>query len=135
MNFDLSYFYALVKDILTTPSPSGYTKAVVEKIQDYAMNLGLETEKSTKGNLIITFPGTDTSKTLGLSAHVDTLGLMVRSINSDGTLRVTSIGGNQFMTLLGEYCLVHTRQNKQYTGTVLSTAPASHVYEECSKTG
>lgn len=105
------------------------------KIATYAKELGLSAVKSNKGNLIVTFEGLDSTKVLGLSAHVDTLGLMVRSISADGTLRLTSIGGNQMMTLLGEYCTVHTRDGKAYTGTILSLAPASHVYEDCGKKG
>lgn len=135
MNFDYSYFYSLAQDILTTPSPSGYTHVVIEKIKNYAKELGLSVTKSNKGNLIVTLEGLDSNKELGLSAHVDTLGLMVRSISSDGTLRLTSIGGNQMMTLLGEYCTVHTRNGSKYTGTILSLAPASHVYEDCGKKG
>ena len=135
MNFNNDYFQHISKQILTTPSPSGFTKGVIEKIEGFAQELGLETKKTNKGNLLVTFKGQSSEKTLGVSAHVDTLGLMVRSINADGTLRVTSIGGNQPMSLNGEYCVVHTRSNKTYSGTVLSTAPASHVYENNDKAG
>ncbi len=135
MTFNLDYFKAVATTILTTPSPSGFTHEVVNKIQTLAQELGLETQKTNKGNLLVTLKGENQAKTLGLSAHVDTLGLMVRSINSDGTLRVTSIGGNQPMSLISEYCTVHTRNEKTYTGTVLSTSPASHVYEDNNKKG
>ena len=130
MSFDQSYFYSLVKDILTTPSPSGYTHHVIEKIAQYSNELGLSYHKTNKGNLIIEFPGIHSNQTLALAAHVDTLGLMVRSINHDGTLNLTSIGGNQMMTLQGEYCQIHTRNNTTYTGTILSTTPSAHVYQE-----
>ena len=45
MNFDHSYFYSLATDILMTPSPSGYTQAVIEKIATYAKELGLSAVK------------------------------------------------------------------------------------------
>ena len=45
MSFDQSYFYSLVKDILTTPSPSGYTHHVIEKIAQYSNELGLSYHK------------------------------------------------------------------------------------------
>ena len=64
MNFDHSYFYSLATDILMTPSPSGYTQAVIEKIATYATALGLSAIKSTKGNLIVTFEGLDSTKVL-----------------------------------------------------------------------
>lgn len=135
MQFDHSYFYDLALDILTTPSPSGFTHDIVSKIGKYSQEIGLQTTKTNKGNLIINFEGKDPSKTLALSAHVDSLGLMVRSINSNGTLNITSIGGNQPMTLNGEYCTIHTRSKKTYTGTILSISPASHVYEDAGKKG
>jgi len=135
LKYDLDYFHKLATDILTTPSPSGFTHLVINKIQQYAHDLELHCYQTKKGNLIIEFDGIHPEKTVALSAHVDTLGLMVRSINADGTLKVVSIGGNQPMTLQGEYCLVHTRNQKTYTGTILSNAPAAHVYENNNKAG
>ncbi len=135
MNFNLDYFKDVTTSILSTPIPSGFTSTVINIIDDLALDLGLETQKTNKGNLLIKFKGKNADQTLGLSAHVDTLGLMVRSINADATLRVTSIGGNQPMSLIGEYCTVHTRSNQTYTGTILSTSPASHVYEDNNKVG
>ena len=135
MQYDLSYFHNLATNILTTPSPSGFTHLVIDKIQHYAHDLKLHNYQTKKGNLIIEFNGINPEKTVALSAHVDTLGLMVRSINTDGTLNVVSIGGNQPMTLQGEYCIIHTRNQKTYTGTILSNAPASHVYEANNKAG
>ncbi len=37
---------------------------------------------------------------------MDTLGLMVRSIKSDGTLAFTNVGGPIIPTLDGEYCRI-----------------------------
>lgn len=130
MSFDSVYFNELASHILTTPSPSGFTHVVIDLIEQYAHDLSLQTYKTNKGNLVVSFDGINQDKTIGLSAHVDTLGLMVRSINGDGTLNVVSIGGNQPMTLQGEYCVIHTRDQKTYTGTILSNAPASHVFED-----
>lgn len=67
---------------------------------------------------------------IGLSAHVDTLGAMVRSISNEGKLKITNIGGSIIPTLDGEYCTIRTRDGKLYTGTFLSTSPAAHVFED-----
>jgi putative aminopeptidase FrvX len=72
------------------------------------------------------------TQTRGLSAHVDTLGLMVRSINSDGTLALTKLGGPLTPTLDGEYCDIITRDEKIYTGTILSNTPSIHVFPDAS---
>lgn len=119
------------KKILNIPSPSGFTENVINQIKDDIEALGYETSRTKKGNLIINVSGR-TKKVLGLSGHVDTLGAMVRSINSDGTLKFTTIGGPIWPTLDGEYCTVRTRDNMDYQGTFLSTSPSSHVYKEAS---
>ena len=63
---------------------------------------------------------------------MDTLGLMVRSIKSDGKLAFTRIGGPMLPTLDGEYCRILTREGKIYTGTILSTTPAAHVFPDAT---
>jgi putative aminopeptidase FrvX len=72
------------------------------------------------------------SKTVGISAHVDTLGLVVRGYKSDGTLSFSQVGGPVMPTLDGEYCKIYTRWGAVYSGTILSNAPASHVYDDAS---
>jgi len=129
MKLDRNYILELAKEILMIPSPSGYSIEIVPRIKEEALKYGLEVEKTKKGNLIITYNGT-TDYTVGLSVHVDTLGAMVRSISSDGSLKFTSIGGPIWPTLDGEYCTVKTREGKSYTGTFLSTSPAAHVYKD-----
>lgn len=130
MNIDNTYLLNCLTDILSTPSPSGYTKDVIEKVKTYVQAFGLECELTNKGCLVVDIPSENSEYTTCLSAHVDTLGLMVRSITESGDLRVVEIGGNQFTSLDSEYCTIHTRSGKNYTGTVVSTSPASHVYED-----
>lgn len=131
MKIDQQYILNLAKEILMIPSPSGYTKEIIERIELEATRFNLPFIKTKKGNLIITVEG-KTKKTLGLSVHVDTLGAMVRSITPNGYLKFTSIGGPTWPTLDGEYCTIRTRDGKNYTGTFLSSSPASHVYKDAS---
>jgi len=125
----IEYILEFAKKILSIPSPSGYTKDVIEYVDTEAKKLGYLTEHSKKGNLIITVPGKE-NFVLGLSGHVDTLGAMVRSITESGTLKFTPIGGPIWPTLDGEYCQIRTRDDLTYTGTFLSTSPAVHVYKD-----
>lgn len=120
------------KTLLAQDSPSGFTARAVDRAEALARELGYETQRSRKGNLTILIPGRDHSKTVGLCAHVDTLGLMVRSITADGRLLVTRIGGPLMPTLDGEYCRIYTRKGQVYTGTVLSLSPAAHVEDDAA---
>lgn len=122
----------LLVDLLEINSPTGYTKNIINFLSDKIDDIGYESERSPKGNLIVSVEGKDKNTTRGLSAHVDTLGLMVRSINSDGTLSLTKLGGPLTPTLDGEYCEVIARNGKIYTGTILSTSSSIHVYKDAS---
>lgn len=129
-NIDKEFTLKVAQDILTIHSPTGYTKDAIDKIEQYVNDLGYPSEKTLKGNLLVEIDGEDNDYTVGLSAHTDTLGLMVRSIDSDGGLNFTVLGGPILNTYDGEYCTVITRDNKRYTGTVLSKSPSVHVYED-----
>ena len=126
-NLDLKLF----EQIMNIPSPTGYTNKITSFLEEYINELGYKTYKNKKGNLIVEVKG-ESSYTIGLSAHVDTLGLMVRSIRGDGNLNFTKLGGPILATYDGEYCTVHTRDNKKYSGTILSTSPSVHVYPDAS---
>lgn len=119
-------------ELLSINSPTGYTKNATDFLKETIEEMGYNTKNTPKGNLIVHVDGQDTNQTRGLSAHVDTLGLMVRSINSDGTLSLTKLGGPLTPTLDGEYCEIITRDGKVYTGTILSKSPSIHVYKDAS---
>lgn len=133
MNFDINYLKEIANNIFNTPSPTGYTIEAITLIKKIVEELGYEASISNKGNLIVTVEGIDNTKTVATSAHVDTLGLMVRSIKGNGTLAVTNIGGPLIPSLDGEYCTIMTRDGKRYTGTILSTSPSVHVFKDATK--
>lgn len=130
MNKD--YVLNFAKELLQIDSPSGYTKKAISFVEQEATSLGYETSKSEKGNLLIYVKGKSSEKTVGYCAHCDTLGLMVRSIKPNGFLALTKVGGPIVPTLDGEYCQIYTRDQRVYTGTILNTSPAIHVYPDAA---
>ncbi|WP_271812685.1 M42 family metallopeptidase [Clostridium beijerinckii] len=126
------YVLDVAKEILEFDSPTGFCFEIIDKIRDIVKELGYSFETTNKGCGIITIKGKSDEKILGLSAHLDTLGAMVRSITSDGKIKFTLLGGPIVPTLDSEYCTIRTREGKKYTGTFLSTSPAVHVFEDSS---
>lgn len=142
--------------LLAIDSPSGFTKKATDYILEFAEALGYPAYRTNLGNVYVTIEGAiqpahDSANTLpsftetdltdemvsptgavALSAHVDTLGLMVRSITADGQLLVSPVGSPIFPTLDGEYCRIYTMNGNIYTGTILSLSPAIHVYNDAS---
>ena len=121
-----------LEELLIINSPTGYTKDAIDFLRESIEELGFKTTTTPKGNLMVKVEGQDSTITRGLSAHVDTLGLMVRSINADGTLALTKLGGPLTPTLDGEYCEIITRDGQLYTGTILSKSPSIHVFKDAA---
>ncbi|GJM78477.1 aminopeptidase [Paenibacillus sp. HMSSN-139] len=119
-----------MKTLLDTPSPSGFTHGIMSLIAREAEALGVPCSFNEKGGALLTLPGRDSSRRIALSAHVDTLGAMVRAVRPNGTLAITSVGGFMMHSIENEYCQIHTRSGRVYTGTILSTHPSVHVYSD-----
>ncbi|WP_159883562.1 M42 family metallopeptidase [Paenibacillus puerhi] len=124
------YIIRLLKRLLETPSPTGYCGTIMRLIREEAEQLGFTMAYTPKGNGIIAVEGADQGPAIGISAHVDTLGAMVRAVKPGGTLRFTLIGGYMLGSVENEYCVVHTRDGRAYTGTVLTNKPSVHVFTD-----
>lgn len=93
MKFDLNSTIFVMRKYLDIPSPTGYTDiAVLECKKDFE-KLGLECNLTKKGCLIATLQGEDDENQVTVSAHMDTLGAMVKEITSDGKRKYHKIGG------------------------------------------
>lgn len=123
----------LIKQIVTIPSPSGFTDKVIQFVEDHLHHLGVETRRNRKGGLIATLLGTNTSKHRMLTAHVDTLGAMVKEVKSNGRLRLDLIGGFNYNSIEGEYCDIHTSSGETITGTILMHQTSVHVYRDAGE--
>ena len=132
MVFPAGYFKDTLCQILAIDSPSGYTEGVVRKLEACLGEMGYGCRRTLKGNLVADIPGKNGAGTVGISAHADTLGLVVRGYNPDGSLSFSQVGGAILPTLDGEYCTVYTRWGGRYTGTILSKSPAAHVFKNAS---
>ncbi|WP_121614097.1 M42 family metallopeptidase [Mesobacillus foraminis] len=123
----------LLKDLVSIPSPSGNTSEVISFVENYLKELGVHTERNRKGGLIATLPGEDEQHHRMLTAHVDTLGAMVKEIKPSGRLKLDLIGGFKFNSIEGEYCEIETSAGQRFTGTILMHQTSVHVYKDAGK--
>ena len=118
--------------LLNIESPTGNTAAAIEYVEHEFKKLGLQTHKTPKGALVASIKGT-LDDALTLSAHVDTLGAMVKEIKPNGMLKLTQLGGYAWPTIEGEYVTINNGRKQLATGTVLTIVASSHVHG--AKTG
>jgi len=123
----------LISDLVSIPSPSGNTYEVITFVEKFLAEQQIKTYRNRKGGLIATIEGKDSSKHRMLTAHVDTLGAMVKEVKSNGRLRIDLIGGFKYNSIEGEYCQIETSSGKIYTGTILMHQTSVHVYKDAGK--
>ncbi|MCY8579985.1 M42 family metallopeptidase [Bacillus haynesii] len=123
----------LIKELVSIPSPTGNTYDIIDYINRFLQKEGVETRLNRKGGLIATIPGRDKSRHRMLTAHVDTLGAMVKEIKPDGRLKIDLIGGFNYNSIEGEYCKIETASGRTYTGTILMHQTSVHVYKDAGK--
>ncbi len=112
------------------PSPSGFTQSAIDHVAAELDRLGIPYQHTVKGALVATLPGGDPQHGgRTLSAHVDTLGAMVKEIKDNGRLKLTRVGGYDWATIEGEYCIVHAAGGtREISGTILTTKASAHVH-------
>ena len=130
MKIDTTFLVDTMQRLIETPSPVGYYEKIKPLLEEIAGNLGYAVTYDNRDTAYILVKGEDTSKTVCVSAHADTLGFMVRGINADGTLRLRAVGGINFANVEGENVTVHTRSGKTYTGMLVCSHHSAHAYDD-----
>lgn len=114
--------------LLNTPSPTGFTGAAIALTESAFQSLGYPTRRTRKGGLLVTLPGENDDAPRALTAHVDTLGAMVKEIKPSGRLKLSKIGGFPWHFVEGEGCQVFTQSGRVVRGSILVDAASAHVY-------
>lgn len=101
----------LLKQLCALPGVSSFEDAVRNYIRQQAAPYVNEVKVDAMGNLILFKKGAKaTGKRLMLCAHMDEVGLMVRSITEDGYLKFVCVGGIDRRVLLGKQVRIGAKQ-------------------------
>ncbi|MBN1230878.1 MAG: M42 family metallopeptidase [Anaerolineales bacterium] len=126
---DIDYQIQFLTGLLNTPSPTGMTEqAVTYTLQAIKGFPGVKISANRKGGLLLSWDGKDNSAPRALTAHLDTLGAMVKEIKPNGRLKLTQLGGYPWNTIEGEGCTVFTNDGKKIRGSILHSKASAHVY-------
>ena len=128
-NIDTKFMLGFLASLLNTPSPTGYSEAAIALVEDTLRNFPeLALQRTRKGALLATLSGVQSDSQRALTAHVDTLGAMVKEIKTNGRLKLTKLGGFAWNTVEGEGCTVFTNQGGRVRGSILLEQASTHVY-------
>jgi len=93
-DIDEGFLEKFLVELLNTPSPTGYTEGAIKFCEKILSVIpGIQLKRTHKGALLASLPGTEQGHERALTAHVDTLGAMVKAIKPSGRLLLTQLGG------------------------------------------
>lgn len=128
---DLSdYVVEQIEKLVHIPSPAGHTDAAISHVEAELDQLGVRHERTRRGALVASIPGSEAGPHRTFTGHVDTLAAMVKEIGKEGALRFTQVGGYAPGSVEGEYCTVETSDGTRIRGTILYEKPSAHVSKE-----
>jgi putative aminopeptidase FrvX len=99
----------LLHGLLTAPGPSGHETAPARVWREHAAKFASEVGGDRVGSSFARVPGTSGGPRLTIVGHIDEIGLHITHIDSDGYLRVGSVGGWDIPILVGQRVLITTR--------------------------
>jgi peptidase M42 family hydrolase len=133
LDIDKGYLLKTLDDLLAIPSPSGYTDSIVHFVGEELDRLGITYELTRRGAIRATIKGERSSPNRALVAHVDTLGAMVRELQTNGRLGVAPIGTWSARFAEGARVTIFT-DDRRFRGTILPLKASGHVYDEAVDT-
>lgn len=127
--FEIStdYLVQTLVDLLNTPSPTGDTDYAIGFVQGELESMGVTTHRTIKGALVASLDGHRSDKPRALTAHVDTLGAIVKEIKPNGRLKLAALNGLMWPTVESEGLSIATRSGQQIRGSLVLTNGAAHV--------
>lgn len=122
------YLKSTLVALLNIPSPTSFTDKAIVWLEEATSALGLPSQRTRKGGLLVELAGGEASAPRALTGHIDTLGAVVKEIKPNGRLKLSKIGGFAWNTVEGEGCRVFTRAGREVSGSLLLTKASAHVY-------
>ncbi len=119
--------------LLKTPSPTGYYAEAIAVVAEAFDSLNIENLRITqtpKGALVLEWPGERDDAPRGLTAHVDTLGLVVKEIKANGRLKLSQLGNFMWNAIEFEGVTILTADGQRYRGTVVPVKASVHVHHD-----
>jgi endoglucanase len=123
--------YDFLKELLETPSASGYERPVQDHVRAWAQQYADEVRTDRHGNVIAVLHPTGQPRIM-LAGHCDQIALMVQHIDENGYLYVQPIGGWDMQVLLGQHLTVCTK-NGPIPAVISRRAPHLLTNEERNK--
>jgi putative aminopeptidase FrvX len=126
---DETYFTTFLVDLLNIASPTGFAEPAINFVEkELSKYKQLELSRTRKGALLAKWKVENNKAPVALTAHVDTLGAVVKEIKPNGRLKLSRIGGVQWPAVETEGVWIITTGGERIRGSVLIDTASGHIY-------
>lgn len=123
------YLVDFLVKLLSIASPTGFAEPAIAFVEKELLQFSqLQLTRTRKGALVAKWEVESTEAPIALTAHVDTLGAVVKEIKSNGRLKLSRIGGIQWPTVETEGVWVFPSTGEKIRGSVLIDTASGHIY-------
>jgi len=133
---DQDYFVDFLVKLLNIHSPTGFAEPAITFVEkELSQFHQLQMTRTRKGALVVKWEVESDEAPVALTAHVDTLGAVVKEIKPNGRLKLSRIGGIQWPSVETEGAWIFPSKGEKIRGSVLIDTASGHVHgAEGSKT-
>ena len=130
LRVDAKYIERMLRELLSIPSPTGYTDRIVHFVVHELERLGVGCALSRRGAIRVELEGKLDSPQCAIVAHLDTLGAMVTQLKSNDRLAVAPIGKWNSRFAEGARVIVFTDRSGSKRGTIIPLKASGHIFDE-----
>lgn len=132
LNIDAEWLISVLEELLEVPSPTGATDEVSHVVAARCTELGIPTRQDRRGTLIGRLApqgsGGGSGARRAVTAHLDTIGMMVAEVRPDGRVRLVPVGTHSPRFSEGARVVVLCDGTSDLTGTVLPLRASGHAF-------
>jgi len=129
LRIDTDYLQRCLKRMLSVPSPTGYTDAIVRETCAELARMEIPFELTRRGAIRAVVKGQDHRGARAIIAHLDTLGAQVKYLKDNGRLELVSIGTWSARFAEGARCTIFS-DSGSYRGTILPLKSSGHTFSD-----
>jgi len=128
-NIDQDYFVDFLVKLLNIPSPTGFAEPAIAFVEKELSQFNqLQLMRTRKGALVAKWAVENDQAPVALTAHVDTLGAVVKEIKKNGRLKLSRVGGIQWPSVETEGVWIFMSKGEKIRGSVLIDTASGHIY-------
>jgi peptidase M42 family hydrolase len=128
-DIDTAYLKEQLAQLLSIPSPTGYTDTIARFVSEELERLGISYSLTRRGAILALYRGRQMEGARAIVSHLDTLGATVKMIKENGRLELVPIGTWSARAAETTRCTIYT-EDGSFRGTILPLKASGHTFNK-----